>query len=124
GCRAPSRRPATTRSWCAARGCPAASRCPRKARTGSSWAFAIGGSPSRGGDPRGARSTLVRVMREGGGSARRAPGRPPRVFSGIQPSGDMHLGNYLGAVRRWVERQAARENYFCLVDLHSLTIPH
>jgi tryptophanyl-tRNA synthetase len=62
-------------------------------------------------------------MREGGGSDRQAPGRPPRVFSGIQPSGDMHLGNYLGAVKRWVERQAARDNYFCLVDLHSLTVP-
>jgi tryptophanyl-tRNA synthetase len=49
--------------------------------------------------------------------------RRPRVFSGIQPSGDMHLGNYLGAVKRWVDGQGDRENYFCLVDLHSLTVP-
>ena len=62
-------------------------------------------------------------MREGSGSDRRGQAGPPRVFSGIQPSGDMHLGNYLGAVKRWVDDQAARENYFCLVDLHSLTVP-
>ena len=46
-----------------------------------------------------------------------------RVFSGIQPSGNMHLGNYLGAVKRWVERQAEKENFFCVVDLHTLTAP-
>jgi tryptophanyl-tRNA synthetase len=49
--------------------------------------------------------------------------RRPRVFSGIQPSGDMHLGNYLGAVKRWVDGQRDKENYFCLVDLHALTVP-
>ena len=47
----------------------------------------------------------------------------PRVFSGIQPSGDMQLGNYLGAVKGWVERQADKENFFCVVDLHTLTVP-
>jgi tryptophanyl-tRNA synthetase len=46
-----------------------------------------------------------------------------RVFSGIQPSGNMHLGNYLGAVKRWVERQAEKVNFFCVVDLHTLTAP-
>lgn len=46
-----------------------------------------------------------------------------RVFSGIQPSGEMHLGNYLGAVKGWVEHQAEKENYFCIVDLHALTVP-
>jgi tryptophanyl-tRNA synthetase len=51
------------------------------------------------------------------------PGRRPRVFSGIQPSGDVHLGNYLGAIKRWVDGQADKENYFCVVDLHSLTVP-
>jgi tryptophanyl-tRNA synthetase len=45
-----------------------------------------------------------------------------RVFSGIQPSGDMQLGNYLGAVKRWVEEQNQKENFFCIVDLHSLTV--
>jgi tryptophanyl-tRNA synthetase len=45
-----------------------------------------------------------------------------RVFSGIQPTGDLHLGNYLGAVSRWVAEQH-REAIFCVVDLHALTVP-
>ncbi|MCI0394588.1 MAG: tryptophan--tRNA ligase [Chloroflexi bacterium] len=45
------------------------------------------------------------------------------VFSGIQPTGNIHLGNYLGAVKNWVAQQAEKVNYFCIVDLHSLTIP-
>lgn len=48
---------------------------------------------------------------------------PKRVLSGIQPSGNVHLGNYLGAIRNWVRQQAEKINYFCIVDLHSLTIP-
>jgi tryptophanyl-tRNA synthetase len=46
-----------------------------------------------------------------------------RVFSGIQPSGNFHLGIYLGAVKGWAERQAEKINFFCIVDLHSLTVP-
>ncbi len=47
-----------------------------------------------------------------------------RVFSGIQPSGEFHLGNYVGAVKNWVRlQQSDRENFFCVVDLHSLTVP-
>jgi tryptophanyl-tRNA synthetase len=46
-----------------------------------------------------------------------------RVFSGIQPSGDLHLGNYLGALRRFVAEQDEHESIFCIVDLHALTIP-
>ena len=46
-----------------------------------------------------------------------------RIFSGIQPSGGLHLGNYLGAIRQWVERQDEGENMFCIVDLHALTVP-
>jgi tryptophanyl-tRNA synthetase len=45
-----------------------------------------------------------------------------RVFSGIQPTGDVHLGNYLGAVRRWAATQDD-ESIYCIVDLHALTIP-
>jgi tryptophanyl-tRNA synthetase len=45
------------------------------------------------------------------------------VFSGVQPSGTLHLGNYLGAIRRWADRQDANENFFCIVDLHALTVP-
>lgn len=55
-----------------------------------------------------------------------------RVFSGIQPSGEMHLGNYVGAVRRWVDAQPpagseaalAHEKVFCVVDLHAITVPY
>ncbi|MGI8663222.1 MAG: tryptophan--tRNA ligase [Acidimicrobiales bacterium] len=46
-----------------------------------------------------------------------------RVFSGIQPTGELHLGNYLGAVRRWVPEQREHDSIFCIVDLHALTIP-
>lgn len=46
-----------------------------------------------------------------------------RVFSGIQPSGDLHLGNYLGALKRWVDEQGEKENIFCIVDLHAITVP-
>ena len=46
-----------------------------------------------------------------------------RVFSGIQPTGDVHLGNYLGAVRRWVDDQHDDDAIYCIVDLHALTIP-
>ncbi|WNC31363.1 MULTISPECIES: tryptophan--tRNA ligase [unclassified Thermosynechococcus] len=47
-----------------------------------------------------------------------------RVLSGVQPTGSLHLGNYLGAIRNWVAGQADYENYFCVVDLHAITVPH
>jgi tryptophanyl-tRNA synthetase len=47
----------------------------------------------------------------------------PRIFSGIQPTGNLHLGNYLGAIRNWVQLQADYECIFCIVDLHALTLP-
>lgn len=46
-----------------------------------------------------------------------------RVFSGIQPTGSLHLGNYLGAVARWTEQQVAYDSYYCIVDLHAMTLP-
>ena len=46
-----------------------------------------------------------------------------RVFSGIQPTGDKHIGNYLGAIRHWVDGQDEHECLFCIVDLHSITVP-
>jgi tryptophanyl-tRNA synthetase len=46
-----------------------------------------------------------------------------RVFSGVQPSGNLHLGNYLGALKNWVSIQDRYENYFCIVDLHAITVP-
>lgn len=47
-----------------------------------------------------------------------------RVFSGIQPTGNLHLGNYLGAIRNWVRMQDAHECLFCVVDLHAITMKH
>lgn len=49
--------------------------------------------------------------------------RKPRAFSGIQPSGNLHLGNYLGAIRNWVLQQDQYENIFSIVDLHALSLP-
>ena len=46
------------------------------------------------------------------------------VFSGIQPSGETHIGNYLGAIRHWAVDQHEHTSYYCVVDLHSLTTPH
>ena len=46
-----------------------------------------------------------------------------RVFSGIQPTGDIHIGNYLGATRHWAARQDEYDNIFCIVDLHAITVP-
>jgi tryptophanyl-tRNA synthetase len=46
-----------------------------------------------------------------------------RIFSGIQPTGISHLGNYLGALRNWVKLQEGNECVFCLVDLHAITVP-
>lgn len=59
-----------------------------------------------------------------------------RVLSGVQPTGSLHLGNYLGAIRQWVDFQnegdtqdedgniIKTENFFCVVDLHAITVPH
>ncbi len=44
------------------------------------------------------------------------------VFSGIQASGSLHLGNYLGAIKNWVKMQEEYNNYFCVVDLHTITV--
>lgn len=46
-----------------------------------------------------------------------------RVFSGIQPSGNLHIGNYLGALKNWVASQEEYDNIFCIVDLHAITVP-
>ena len=46
-----------------------------------------------------------------------------RIFSGIQPTGNLHLGNYLGAIRNWVTLQDNFESIYCVVDLHAITVP-
>jgi len=47
----------------------------------------------------------------------------PRVLSGVQPTGKLHLGNYIGALSQWAENLDRYDNFFCVVDLHALTIP-
>lgn len=46
-----------------------------------------------------------------------------RIFSGIQPSGNLHIGNYLGAIKNWVKLQDEFESIFCVVDMHAITVP-
>ena len=48
---------------------------------------------------------------------------PKRIFSGAQPTGNVHLGNYLGALRNWVALQREYESFFCIVNLHAITLP-
>lgn len=48
----------------------------------------------------------------------------PRIFSGIQPSGELHIGNYLGAVKNWVALQREIESFICIVNYHAITIPY
>src|SRR5438094_6680917 len=47
---------------------------------------------------------------------------PKRIFSGVQPTGNIHLGNYLGALRNWVALQKEYESFFCIVNLHAVTL--
>jgi len=52
------------------------------------------------------------------------PKRRERVLSGVQPTGDLHLGNYFGAISQWVGMQEDSDCFFCIVDLHAITVPH
>ncbi len=47
-----------------------------------------------------------------------------RIFSGIRPTGELHIGNYLGAIKQWLELQEKNECIFCIVDLHGITTPY
>ncbi|MFH1451378.1 MAG: tryptophan--tRNA ligase, partial [bacterium] len=47
-----------------------------------------------------------------------------RVFSGIRPTGEIHIGNYLGAIKSWLALQQGNECVFCIVDLHAITTPY
>ena len=44
-----------------------------------------------------------------------------RILSGVQPTGDLHLGNWLGAIKNWVELQKEHDTFLCVVDLHAIT---
>ncbi len=49
--------------------------------------------------------------------------KKPILFSGIQPTGNVHIGNYLGAIKQWVELQKTYQSLICIVDLHAITVP-
>ena len=51
-----------------------------------------------------------------------APAIKERVFSGVQPTGNLHLGNYLGAIARFVDLQQQHDCLYCVVDLHAITV--
>src|SRR5215218_2101605 len=54
-----------------------------------------------------------------------APSARPRVLSGIQPTADsFHFGNYLGALRQWAALQDSHDAFYCVVDLHAITVEH
>ena len=46
-----------------------------------------------------------------------------RIFSGAQPTGELHIGNYLGALKNWVALQDENEAFYCIVNLHAITLP-
>ena len=46
-----------------------------------------------------------------------------RIFSGAQPTGELHIGNYLGALKNWVALQDEYESFYCIVNLHAITLP-
>jgi len=47
-----------------------------------------------------------------------------RIFSGVRPTGELHIGNYLGAIKQWIELQEKNDCVFCIVDLHAITTPY
>src|SRR5438045_8605342 len=52
-----------------------------------------------------------------------APSTAQRILSGVQPTGNLHLGNYLGAIRNWVKLQEGYECLYMVADLHAITVP-
>ena len=72
--------------------------------------------------PRVASSVFLSMESEAGTAKEEE--RVKRDLSGVQTTGRLHLGNYLGAIRQWVANQDEYENYFCVVDLHAITVPH
>ncbi len=47
-----------------------------------------------------------------------------RIFSGVQPTGNLHIGNYFGAIKQWIDLQHENDCFFCIVDLHAMTVPY
>lgn len=100
--------------------------------------WAAGRRSARRGRARAIRPFRVGVAcaAEDGGSSSSSSDKPPeaaaeakpprrmRVLSGVQPTGDIHLGNYFGAINQWTKMQDEYDCFFCVVDLHAITVPH
>lgn len=69
-------------------------------------------------------TTSTPTASQAGSAVKGSAARRERVFSGIQPSGTPHLGNYLGAIRHWVAEQDLYDNIYCVVNMHAMTLPH
>jgi tryptophanyl-tRNA synthetase len=87
-------------------------------------AVAVGGEPARGVQLRGGREDGDRGDDRRRGAASYAAPLRMRIFSGIQPTGRKHLGNYIGAIRHYVEGQDRGEAIYCIVDMHAITVPY
>mmetsp|Transcript_11020 Transcript_11020/g.35002 ORF Transcript_11020/g.35002 Transcript_11020/m.35002 type:complete len:455 (-) Transcript_11020:23-1387(-) len=69
-------------------------------------------------------SAAANTAKSSEGEGEKKPARKQRVLSGVQPTGNIHLGNYLGAMKNWVGLQDEYDTFFCVVDLHAITMPH
>src|SRR5690606_29049852 len=102
-------------------------RHPRPGRPRCLWRGGAcdGCAPAGGGSPTPAAAPRLTPPTGGGDNPRPPSGttRMNRIFSGIQPTGNLHLGNYLGAIRNWVALQKDFDCIFCIVDLHAITLP-
>ncbi|KAK9805159.1 hypothetical protein WJX72_002664 [[Myrmecia] bisecta] len=67
---------------------------------------------------------IAEPVKEATAPAQATTARRRRVLSGVQPTGSLHLGNYLGAIKNWVSLQEQYDTFFCVVDLHAITMPH
>uniref|UniRef100_A0A0G4G8M3 tryptophan--tRNA ligase n=1 Tax=Chromera velia CCMP2878 TaxID=1169474 RepID=A0A0G4G8M3_9ALVE len=88
---------------------------------GSSLVLSFHLSPSGGLTPK--RPALLNSSNKPSAEQPTSPARK-RILSGVQPTGNLHLGNYLGAIRQWVQNQDEFDNFFFVVDLHAITVPH
>ena len=89
-----------------------ATRCASTAATAAEAAAAAAAAPA----------TAEQEQAAADGGAK--PAQRKRVLSGVQPTGRLHLGNYLGAIKNWVPLQEEYDTFFCVVDLHAITVQH
>ena len=97
---------------------PAAAGLPPRCRAAERQSRCLHVAPAR------CSAGVAEASGEAAGAGEGGPARRLRVLSGVQPTGSIHLGNYLGAIRNWVALQESYETFYCVVDLHAITAPH